>query len=164
MTFVPIGDAEMAGLRLLAKGRHLPKERAEVVSRHMTGDGLEVHVQGLLGEYAVAKALNILLDIALHLCGDDKRDLHLPDGRSLQVKYRSRKGFDFALLSTDPREFAADIGVLVWPAVGGCDIVGCISRAKFLRVARIADYGHGERLVASAGYFTPLEVALGIPA
>ena len=158
--YIPITEAEMRGIRLLAQGRYNPKIERGMGDLDMGNDGLDAHVQGLLGEYAVAKALNITLDLSLTLHGDDKRDLHLSDGRGIEVKYRNKRGYDFALRSTDPAEFVAEIGVLVWPAEGGAEIVGCISRQKFLKVAKVADYGYGKRLVAGPEHFTPLEIAL----
>lgn len=155
--YIPITEQEMAGLRILAQGRYQDKP----YDRHMGNDGLEAHVLGLMGEYAVAKALNIMLDIAIYPRADDRRDLTLPDGRTLQVKYRERRTNDYALRSTDPAEFEADIGVLVCAARGGCEIVGVISREKFLLVAEVKDYGYGARLVAGPKHFTPLEKALG---
>jgi len=158
--YIPITEAEMRGIRLLAEGRYNPKKERGMYDRDMGNDGFDANVQGLLGEYAVAKALNITLDISLTMRGDDRRDLHLSDGRGIQVKYRNKKGYDYALRSTDPAEFATEIGVLVWPAEGGAEIVGCISRQKFLQVAKVADYGYGKRLVAGPEHFTPIEVAL----
>jgi len=161
--YIPITDPEMRAIRLLAKGRCEPKERRHVPGHTFNKGALEAHIEGMKAEYAVAKALNILPDIALYLHGDDKCDLRLTDGRTLQVKYRDRRGWDYALTTDDPAEFVADIGVLCWPIKDGVDIVGCISRDKFLKVAQVVDYGHGKRLAASPKHFTPIEVIFGRP-
>lgn len=156
--FIPITDGERRGIELLAKGRHLPKEKAGVPC-HLYGreSGLEVHIEGLLGEYAVAKAFNVLPDISLHLHGDDKVDLRLPDGRTAQVKYRRKRGYDYAINSME--EFVADVGILCWPAEGGVEVVGMITRERFKEVAVVENFGYGKRYVARYQEFEPLENA-----
>jgi hypothetical protein len=148
---VRLTAAEWRGIDCLARGRN-DKPGTRKFSRH---SDLDVHRMGLAAEYAVSKWLHIPVDISITERGDAGSDLRLADGRTVQVKYRNRRGGDFALYSTNPAEFKADLGVLCWPAQEGIEIVGTITRERFLQVAHTVNYGYGARLAARAEDFVP---------
>lgn len=133
------------------------------------------HYVGLLGEYAASRVFD-----GYHysreiygIKGDGgKADLVGPAG-GINVKTRTRRGYDFALSSDRLDGFKADAAVLVWPgddatqgilcnspAPAECDIsldvVGIASYAVFRHRACHVDYGYGKRLALPAEWFTPL--------
>ncbi len=117
---------------------------------------------GLLGELAVARVLALQIDTEARLCGDDGADLRLPDGRSVQVKYRQRRGWDYGLAGTDLGELA-DVNVLVWPVDQGwppesVEVVGYLCREEFCAEnVYVLDRRHGRRLWAKHKAFHPIE-------
>jgi hypothetical protein len=144
------------------------------------------HLVGLLGEYATGQLLGGA-DVDRRVWADhgdrDEADISLVvgGGTTVQVKTRTRWGWDFALSDTDPAEFRADLGVLVYPSCGsislamrqgdldalagaadagllGLDVYGYITRLRFLAVATVhSGYGYGKRLVAGYHHFTPFK-------
>lgn len=97
-------------------------------------DDLSIHYDGIRGEYAVHKVLNLPYDPKPLPHGDKgEPDLILPTGESIEVKFRGKQGWQFALNSDDPTTFKADLGVLCWPVEGSDDveIAGWFTRRDF---------------------------------
>jgi len=160
---IELSPEERAGIAWLARGRH---ELKRGLPRGVWGGwtSLETHTMGLTGEYAVAKALGIGVDISLSRRGDGHTwDLVLRDWRTIEVKYRAQRGWDFALWTDQIEEFVADVGVLCWPGVreDTVEIVGCISRQRFGKIATITDYGKGHRLAVGPEEMVPLGYMFG---
>lgn len=154
--------------------RNEPKRQRSITSRKLNPkrDDLTTHVFGVLAEMAVMHVLDSTMDTTSILSGDKHKPDHILYGRySLQTKYRDQRGWSFALYSTNPDEFNADIGILVYPARDrdkhdpfdlSMEIVGCISRDKFFRVATIANYGYGDRYIVESNHFTSINSLINL--
>jgi hypothetical protein len=127
---------------------------------------LEIHYEGIVAELAVARLLG--LDINRHIFdrgGDNQApDLVLPDGRTIEVKFRGRKGDDFALRNTNRDSFKADLGVLVWPHdEESVEIAGYITRDDFVANCVTVNYIRkrgGDRLAVSSSHLRPFSELL----
>ena len=140
--------------RDIAAARNYPKQAAGVRSKKWAPNRSEMEVDliGACGEVAVATYLRVEPDTFASLHGDDGTDLILPNGRTIQVKCRTRVGYDFALPSADPKTFSADVGALVYILGGSLRHLlfrGVISKRTFLVKYRIRDYGYGLRAFVS---------------
>lgn len=131
---------------------------------------LDIHLLGLLGEYAVSIVLGIDIDRNVYdRHGDSGIDLRLSNGKTISVKTRRKPGWSFALIGTDPREFNADYGFLCWPVrhenVTYADhifLAGWCTKAEFLAHSRIENYSNDvvkypDRLALPPAYFHPIE-------
>jgi hypothetical protein len=155
---VKLSAEELKDLKELAHARNDPKEHLNRFSWQKEGvSSLENHFWGLKCEYAVAKVLGIDIDRTIHDGDDQNPDLHF-EGIGIEVKGRTKKGWDFALLKDDIKQFKSDVGVLCWPGDSDdeIEVVGFITKEKFSHVAITKNYRYGNRLVAEAKHFTPL--------
>jgi len=120
------------------------------------------HELGALGELAVARLLGGRLDESPRPGGDDGRpDVLLPDGRGVNVKTRSRSGYDF-LLDPNQDSLRADYGVLCY-TIGGkllLEVVGWLTDADLQQYGVRRDYGHGPRLALAARHLRPITALL----
>lgn len=165
MTFT---ESEQIHLWRLARKRHEPKRRRGIKGPWSRQPSVNTHYEGLRAEYAVAKLFNIPLDESISLSGDDGTDLTLPDGRTVQVKYRGRRGWDYALPSANPEDFTTDIGILVWPCedpddTEDVDVVGWVTRDLFCGLASEVNYfgkPGGERLALGSALMSSIESLL----
>lgn len=162
---VPLVDGEYYQLYQWARAR-LNAKRPNARSRRFSyrKSDLQIHLEGVTGEYVVSKSLCLPYD-PRPLPGGDKGqpDLVLPSGRTVQIKYREKKGWDFALNGVNPEDFKADLGVLVYPDDLGAEVVGWITREDFERGARIENYlgkPGGERLACGPDAFRQYEELL----
>jgi hypothetical protein len=181
-SIVTLTSDELEWLSELAHKRNDPKMAAGVPNYKIDPNkkDFDIHHMGIKAEYAVAKYLGLELDTTFSLHGDDHRgDLIHHDGRTISVKFRTSRGWDFALTRDKLSEFRADLGVLVWPApsrrrdTSGCErfeIVGFVSREAFAECAVAKDFGYGPRLVLEAQHFLPIhglsqgpEILMGLP-
>lgn len=185
-SLVPVQAIDHATfLRLIetAHGRSDPKTRAGLPDRDMSGrhSSLAVHLWGLLGEQATAQLLGLAVD---HTSFGTRGDRKIGDleargpGRRVtrvQVKTRTKRGWDFALNSLNVSEFRAHYGVLCWPVsdiqfprmvealeegltalaaryAASIDVVGWIDRDDFALTAREENYlregGAGRKVVS----------------
>lgn len=116
-----------------ARVRQELKERHGIGTRKR-GDSadLTMHEQGLSAELAVARVLGLPFGV-IHTLSGDRYDLELPSGLTVEVKSRGQRGYDFGVIGR--RDFAATLGVLVWPVVEGDhgirEIVGWVARDEF---------------------------------
>ena len=140
------------------KVRHLI--RSKKVSRRKSD--LELHYDGICAERTVAEYLGIPYDPEILLGGDDY-DLVLPDGRTVEVKFRDHPKGDFALMSDRLEDFKADIGVLVcavYPEIGDNAILHCvgwITREEFAERCERVNYGYGDRLAVKQCDLHPMD-------
>lgn len=145
----------------LAHARNDKKEHAGVTSRKFddTKSELQAHYEGIEGELAVAKALKLPVDEASSLKGDSGFDLRTPQGFTIEVRRRTKRGWAFALNSDSVCDFKADIGVLVWPGekADELDVCGWTTRVHFALKAKKANYNHGERLVLEQSDLFPMD-------
>ena len=77
---------------------------------------LEIHVEGIIGEYAVAQTLGLGGFEMVSMCGTDKRgDIALPTGDFIEVKATGRVNNNFLIEGGDVQTlFKATYGVAVW--------------------------------------------------
>lgn len=164
---VHLTDNELAFCQIVAQIRNAPKEAAGVASKKMlaTRSEADTHLMGICAEYAVASYCDVLPDVRSILQGDKGMpDLYV-NGYSVEVKCRDRQGYDFALMTDNPADFKAEMGVLVYKLSDAhFRIWGVISRKKFLEVAEVKDYGYGRRLVAASFWFSSIDKLLALPA
>lgn len=130
-------DAEMC--REMAKERNNknPGVRSAKYSKGMSDYG--IHFFGLLGEFAVAKFLNIPFSPEVNRDGGDEGFDFDYNGVKIDVKYtRSNPAF---LMFQSFRKFKADVAILTRPAykndpISGVKISGYISKEYFLEKAK----------------------------
>lgn len=174
-----------ADLATLALARVAGKKRfdgysewSQEMAKRGKGDSTHGHVVGLLGEYAAAQALGAAVDTRIFDDDGDNNvgDIFAPGIGHVQVKTRTRRGWDFALGSDNPGELLAPLAVLVWPgstvteaalsdfsghalavlgAEGGItmEVWGWITQEEFRRFSQKVDYGLGARLMVSPHWF-----------
>ncbi len=145
---------EASFAELIARERTAPKLKYKVASKKIDPrkTDFEITRDGTKAEVAVAQMLGIRPDCRIFIGGDKhESDLIAPDGQTISVKYRTKRGWDFALTADDVKEFKAGIGLLVWPTRAGTrdayEIVAWVDRACFQVAAKITNYGYGKRLV-----------------
>lgn len=154
-----LDPGELQFCRALAAMRHDPKIAARLKStRHLGNSTYEAHLVGFCGEYVVAKYFGILPNLYISMKGDGAAADLVINGRTVQVKTRTKAGYDYGLMSTNLSEFNTDCGVLVHQvAENTFRIQGVISKKKFKQVAVIKDYGYGKRLVAEPKHFSHID-------
>lgn len=79
----------------------------------------DLHYLGLSAELAFCRITGLLPDFRVFLSGDNGHDFALPDGRTIELKYRTKRGSDFALVEPRLESMRADIGVLMWTSASG---------------------------------------------
>ena len=109
-------------------------------------ESFERHYLGMMGEKAVEKYFNIPPNLRLSPGFDGGVD-HVINGWKTQTKLRTYRGQDCDLIFTSLDEFTADIAILTrLESPVAVSILGCISKAKFAKVAKKTDYGHGKSI------------------
>ena len=105
-------------------------------------NGLQMCIDGVITEYAVAKTLNLNFDFN---CDFRKfgADLTLQDGRTLDVKSTYTKDGPLNAVKWSV-EKSCDVFVLTEIHPSHVRIVGWIGRGKFLRDENLRDVGRGE--------------------
>lgn len=118
----------------------------------------EAHYQGILGELGAARALGLEIDREEILSGDQGVDLTLPSGLSVEIRYRTRRGWDFALNGSDVSFLKSDIGILVWPGMSpnSVELMGWTSRVHMVSNAKTMNFGYGDRLVMPHAKLLPM--------
>lgn len=173
MAIVLVDPTQQVFLRSLAHQRNKGKRNNRRGWGRLTAE--DNHYIGLLGEYAASRVLDGYdYDRACYGASGDGNvaDLRGPSG-GINVKTRTRRGYDFALGSDSLADFKADAAVLVWPADSvtqallcsdpkpqhdniSLEIVGIASYNTFKVHAHHCDYGWGRRLALGHEYFTPI--------
>lgn len=134
----------------LAHLRNDRKERLGVSSKKFDPSKSEwdAHYQGILGELGAARALDLPIDETEILSGDGGVDLLFPCGISAEIRYRTKRGWDFALNGGDVSYLKSDVGILVWPAgKNAVELMGWTTRLHILQKGEVMDFGYGTRLV-----------------
>lgn len=138
-------------IQAFARARNDHKVRAGIASKKYddSKSEREAHEKGLRGELAAARLLGLSVDHRLRRSGDGGADLKFECGVTCEVRYRTERGYDFALGSPSVASLEADVGVLMWPArrSGGAELVGWTSRVHVALRGKTKNYGHGDRLV-----------------
>lgn len=150
--------SELRRMKEIANYRNFTHEMLKVRTLKLksTTSDFATHYIGTFGEYAVAKYLNLPLpkEKFCHY-GDEGWDAILSNGWTVEVKTRTRQGWDFAFYKGKIKQFKADIGILVWmvkernqpiATVRQAEIVGWITRGHFKEICEVYDYGYGNSL------------------
>lgn len=154
--------AEIEQMQRWAVDRDAPKKKAGIKPIDWGTRGtLRKNFEGICAERAVADWFGLpFIHRNLGTKGDGRvnGDFRLPNGQTLEVKYRSKVGQLFGLRGKDLSEFSYSYGVLVWPAPKlGVDAVQAsayCTREDFYLNAVLQDQGYGPH------YFMPLEKML----
>jgi hypothetical protein len=141
-------------LKLADRLAHLRNDRKEAMGIRSkkfdpSKSEWDAHYQGILGELGAARALGLDIDQEEILSGDAGVDLTLPSGLSVEIRYRTVRGWDFALNGSDVSYLKSDIGVLVWPGEipNSVELVGWTTRVHMVKWAKSMNFGYGDRMV-----------------
>lgn len=156
-------------LALASRLAHLRNDRKEAMGIRSkkfdpSKSEWDAHYQGILGELGAARALGLDVDEEEILSGDQGVDLTLPSGLTAEIRYRTRRHWDFALNGPDISYLKSDVGILVWPGMSPdtVELVGWTTRVHMLKKAARRDFGHGERLVLSYHDLMPMRSLIGL--
>lgn len=124
-----------------------------------------VSLIGIMGEIAGCNALNTQPNLEVMIGGDDGFDC-VAYGLTWQIKTSSLR----ALIFNSADDFTADAALLVKhladkhdvPDDPRFEIIGGVSRKRFLRECGEHNYGYGMRLVMPADELTAVETLLGM--
>jgi aromatic ring-opening dioxygenase LigB subunit len=137
---------EMQRLVMVAHSRNVVKEVHKVRNQRYDKNqsDFSMHLHGIMGEYAVAKFLNIKIDKNIALAGDDKISDLIKNKKRIQVKTTLRD--NKVLFFNSKLLFRADLAVLTSiRSATDVGLEGWISREEFLNKATTFDFGYGER-------------------
>jgi hypothetical protein len=128
----------------------------------------ETHYIGAKGEVLMARLLGLKLDMSSGLKGDGGTDLVFPNGLTIQIKVRTKVGWDYLLPTDSLYSFKTDIGVLVYTFPSDypsemsnvCYFAGWTSRTHFPTKARLLNLGYGKKLAISPKDMLPPKLLL----
>jgi hypothetical protein len=120
-----------------------------------------VHAIGMLGELAAGRVLGAQPDWEIYLDGDDGNDM-TAWGLTWQIKTSSMR----KLIFNHATDFVTDAAILVHHAASKqkvfeypvFDVVGGISRSRFMKLHYQYDFGYGVRLVVEGEDLTDMEL------
>lgn len=153
---VPFTEGEQQEIRQVGASRRGAKrawgiaKTLECLSErsHLTGQTM-----GFASEYALAKLLGVEPDTRITITGN--KGVHLEaHGLRFNAAWASQPTYD--LRHSPDRVPPVDVMVLCTGNDRLMWLVGCISRARFARLAVPKDYGHGERLTVEQHRLAPL--------
>jgi hypothetical protein len=154
-------EREMELLRVLAKGRHFLKDQAKPNRRDFIwGNSNERRdLIGVMGEYAVSKALKIPMDMSCGLEGDGGTDLMMDD-YNLDVKTTKYKTGRLVFNLND--ELKADVYILCWAMEEAAEVIlqGYIRKQSMAAVMVKQNLGHGMRNVIDQRHLKPISLLL----
>ena len=102
-----------------------------------------ISIDGVIGEYCVAKQLNLHFSLNTDLRVDWGADLFTHEGKTIDVKTTRLKGGNLvATLTSNKKNF--DIYVLCVLEPDGCEIVGWVSGNQFLTPEHIVRGNKGD--------------------
>lgn len=157
---------DLALVERLAHLRNDRKEALRVKSKKFdrSKSEYEAHYEGLLGELGAARVLELPIDTAELLSGDKGVDLTLPAGLSVEIRFRTKRGWDFALNGPDISFMKSDIGILVWPGTtpNSVELMGWTSRVHMVMHAVTDNFGKGDRLVLKHDRTLPMHSLLNL--
>lgn len=141
-------DLELASQ--IAHLRNDRKEKLRIKSKKFDPAKSEwdAHYNGIIGELGAARALGLPIDKRELLAGDNGIDLEF-SGLSIEIRYRTKRGWDFALNGNNISYLKSDIGILVWPGEDHetIELVGWTTRIHLLAAGELMNFGYGDRLV-----------------
>lgn len=122
----------------LRRSINLNKTKDQQVGKQ---DPWDIDMDGVIGEFCVAKVLNVCPDFSIHArSGGD--DLTLPNGKSIDVKTtRLKQGNLLATLSKVASQ--SDAYILAIVDDRGCDIEGWVSKEQLFKNENVRNLGHG---------------------
>lgn len=155
---------DLALVERLAHLRNDRKEALRIKSKKFDRSKSEyqAHYEGIFGELGAARALGLPIDESELLSGDKGVDFTLPSGLSMEIRFRTKRGWEFALNGPDISYMKSDIGVLVWPghSENSVELMGWTSRVHMVMTARVDNFGKGDRLVLSHDRLVPMHSLL----
>lgn len=153
---IKFSEKELTWINEVAARRNNPKLGVVTNRRYDNSRGdLEINIQGVTAEYAVASFLGIQIDERALLSGDDGHDL-IYRGIKIQVKFNNTEYGD--LYFNDLGKFKSECGVLVVPSEGlnRVRVVGWIDKTTFIQKWVRKDYGKGDRVAVVQGYLNDI--------
>lgn len=142
MIQVKLSQTEINILYYVGKYRHhITKNAGEERKQDQSLNGETISVQGVMSEYAVAKALNLHFDFN---CDYRKfgADLILHNGNTIDVKSTLKHKGNLNAVGWSGKK-QADYFVLTEIHYDWIGIVGCISREEFLQPEYLKNVGNG---------------------
>ena len=96
----------------------------------------EQSYHGHAAEWAFSRMTGLPCIMDVHVGGDGGSDLAMPDGRTVEVRWRGERGWDFALVKSNDDIIGADIGILMWPGdtLDEYEFVGWVTEEDFARL------------------------------
>ena len=148
-------------LRVLAKGRHFLKDQDNPnrYKKHWGNDQQTADMLGVMGEYAVSKALRIPMDMSCGLEGDGGTDLMM-DEYNLDVKTTKYKTGRLVFNLND--ELKADVYILCWAIEEQSEVIlqGYIRKASMAAVMIQQNLGYGLRNVIEQRHLKPISLLI----
>lgn len=145
---IDLSDTEKQECNNIAKERNDNKIKYHItthkIAKRKTDE--EIELEGVIGEYVVAKYLGISIDKALYRGGDDGKDLKYND-LLLQVKYNNRAGGTLYCAADKPFKEIVNILILVVPYdIDVYRIAGWIRRRDFMEKCHKDNWGYNDVL------------------
>lgn len=146
---------------MLANGRHFLKDQANPnrFKKQWGNDQQTADMLGVMGEYAVSKALKIPMDMSCGLEGDGGTDLMMGD-YNIDVKTTKYKTGRLVFNLND--ELKADIYILCWAMEDAAEVIlqGYIRRQSIDAVMVQQNLGYGMRKVIEQKHLKPISLLL----
>ena len=160
---ITITERELKFLKVLATGRHFLKDQVKPDRPSVARWGntqAQADLLGVLGEYAVAKALKLPFDTTINLEGDGGSTDLMLDNYDIQVK--STKYKTGRLVFNNRKEIGADIFILCYvdEQVSEVSILGYIRKQSIEECLVEMDLGHGKRLVVEQKHLKPISLLI----
>ena len=148
---------------MLATGRHFLKDQVKPDRPSVARWGntqAQADLLGVLGEYAVAKALRLPFDTTINLEGDGgSTDLMLGE---YDIQVKSTKYKTGRLVFNNRKEIGADVFILCYVSEDAMEvtILGYIRKASIEECLQEMDLGHGKRLVVEQKFLKPISMLI----
>lgn len=148
---------------MLATGRHFLKDQVNPDRPSVARWGntqQQADLLGVLGEYAVAKALKLPFDTTINLEGDGgTTDLMLGE---YDIQVKSTKYKTGRLVFNNRKEIGADIFILCYVNEESCEVIilGYIRKQSIDDCLQEMDLGHGKRLVIEQKHLKPISLLI----
>ena len=146
---------------MLANGRHFLKDQANPnrFKKQWGNDQQTADMLGVMGEYAVSKALKIPMDMSCGLEGDGGTDLMMGD---YNIDVKTTKYKTGRLVFNLNHELKADIYILCWAMEDAAEVIlqGYIRRQSIDAVMVQQNLGYGMRKVIEQKHLKPISLLL----
>lgn len=160
---ITITERELKFLKVLATGRHFLKDQVNPDRPSVARWGntqAQADLLGVLGEYAVAKALKLPFDTTINLEGDGgSTDLMLGE---YDIQVKSTKYKTGRLVFNNRKEIGADVFILCYvdEQASEVSILGYIRKPSIEECMVEMDLGHGKRLVVEQKHLKPISMLM----